>query len=162
MTRSALIARLGICLLAGLVFGAAVSEVSYYFLKTGETRPPQLIEIDIPPGTAQRVSQGLADPSLPTSVIFVVGDTLLVKNEDSVMHQLGPLLIPSGASSTMQLQNAQDLSVTCSFQPSKYIGLSVQLPLTLGTRLLGVVEVGIPMGILFGLYGIFAIPFKKE
>ena len=34
---------------------------------------------------------------------FVVGDTLVVKNEDSVEHQLGPLWIPAGSSASMPL-----------------------------------------------------------
>lgn len=162
MTRAVVFRRFALCMLAGLAVGAMISEVSYYFLKTGETRPPQVIEVDIPMGTARRVAEGVSDPSLPTSMTFVVGDTLVVRNEDAVVHQLGPLIVPPGASSSIQLQNTQDLTVTCSFQPGKYIGLVVQSPLTLTTRLLGILEVGTPMGLLIGLYGLFAIPIKKE
>jgi hypothetical protein len=161
MSRPVIYKRIALCMLAGLVFGGVLSEVSYYFLKTGETRPPQVVEIDIPQGTAVRVSQGISDPSLPANMTFVVGDTLLVKNQDSVVHQLGPLFVPPGTSSTMTLGTAQEYAVSCSFQPSKYLGLSVQSPLTLGTRLIGVLEVGIPMGMLLCVYGLFAVPVKK-
>ncbi len=161
MPRSVIFKRIALSLLAGLLLGVVISEVSFYFLNDGETRPPQVVELDIPVGTAGRVARGETDPALPASMIFVVGDTLLVKNQDSAAHQLGPLFIPPGTSATLRLDTAQDYAFACSFQPSKYIGLSVQSPLTLGTRLLGIFETGAPMGILIALYVVFAVPFKK-
>src|SRR5574337_322221 len=108
MSLREIVKRFVLSMLAGLLLGWGLSEVSYYFLQTGETRPPQTIELDIPPGTADRVARGQADPSLPTSMVFVVGDTLLVKNQDSAPHQLGPLFIPAGSSATMLLSVAKD------------------------------------------------------
>lgn len=150
-----------LCMLAGLGFGVIISEASYHFLSSGESRPPQVVEIDIPPGTARQVLAGAVDPALPSSLTFVLGDTLLVRNSDSVVHQLGPLVVPPGASSSMKLKAIQDAAVSCSFAPSKYIGLKVEAPLTIATRLVGVAEAGIPMGFLFALYGLFAVPTKK-
>jgi hypothetical protein len=152
---------MAICMLAGLAFGAVISEASFYFLGAAQARSPQLVEIDIPPGTAVRVSRGQTDPLLPRTMEFVVGDTLLVRNLDSAAHQLGPLFIPAGSSASMRMESAQDYAAACSFQPSKYIGLRVAAPLTLSTRLLGIFEAGIPMGFLFLLYGMFAIPVRK-
>ena len=148
-------------MLAGLIFGVVISEMTFYFLKTGETRPPGTIELTIPPGTAARVAQGRSDPTLPASLVFVVGDTLVVKNMDSVVHQLGPLFIPSGSSASMKLDTEQDYSYACSFQTSKYIGLNVKPPLTIGTRILGIIQAGFPMGVLIALYVVFAFPVKK-
>lgn len=161
MPRSGIYKRIAICMLAGLAVGVLISEVSYYFLGTGETRRPQVIRINIPAGTALRVSQGKSDPSLPSSMTFVVGDTLLVNNQDTAVHQLGPLSVPPGASSTMKLEAAQDYAAACSFQPTKYIGLRIQSPLTLGTRLAGILEAGIPLGFLIALYSLFAIPVNR-
>jgi hypothetical protein len=162
MRLRALYRRILICLLAGLGFGVIISEASYHFLRTGESRAPEVVEINIPPGTAGRVWRGETDPSLPSTLSFVVGDTLLVRNSDTVVHRLGPLIIPPGASSTMKLDSPQESTAACSFQPSKYIGLSVEPPLTVGTRLVGIVEAGIPMGFLFVLYGLFAMPGNKS
>jgi hypothetical protein len=161
MNWKALTLRISICMLAGLVFGLVISEVSYYFLQTGETRPPETVEIDIPQGTARAVAEGRADSSLPASLNFVLGDTLTVRNNDEVVHQLGPLVIPPGAAASMKLDAVQDDEAACSFQPSKYIGLKVQSPLTLGTRVVGILESGIPMGFLFALYGVFGLPITK-
>jgi hypothetical protein len=161
MPVNVIIKRVLLSMLAGLIFGVVISEMTFYFLKTGETRPPGTIELTIPPGTAERVAQGMSDPTLPASLVFVVGDTLVVKNMDSVVHQLGPLFIPSGSSARMKLDTEQDYSFACSFQTSKYIGLSVKPPLTIGTRILGVIQAGFPMGVLIALYVVFAFPMKK-
>ncbi len=149
-------------LAAGLILGLFLSEASFYFLRSGETRAPETIVLTIPPGTADRVAKGESDPTIPNNMIFVVGDILLVDNQDSVSHNLGPLYIPAGSSATMNLNVAQEYAFACSFTPSKYIGLSVQSPLDASTRLFGILEAGIPMGILFALYAIIGIPWKPK
>lgn len=154
--------RISLSMVAGLVFGLAISEMTYYFLKTGETRSPQIVKLTIPAGTAEKVARGESVPTLPSTMVFVVGDTLVVKNLDSVVHQLGPLFIPSGSSASLNLDTERDYSFACSFQTSKYIGLNVRSPLTVGTRVLGVFEAGLPMGMLIALYSIFALPLKKQ
>src|SRR5687767_3203416 len=84
----------------GILIGLAISEVTFLFLRE-TARPPRVIEIVIPAGTAELVARGEQPPSLPEDMTFVVGDTLLVKNQDIVDHQLGPLWIPPGASARL-------------------------------------------------------------
>src|SRR5512142_1828244 len=115
MTRSIMLRRIAWSLLAGLLIGVLVSEVSYYLLNDGSTRPPKLVQLDIPAGTAARVAQGQATESLPSSMNFVVGDRLVVSNHDSVAHQLGPLFIPAGGSASMNLATENGYSMLCSF-----------------------------------------------
>jgi hypothetical protein len=162
MKRSEILKRLLICILAGLGLGAALSEAAFYFLDSGETRPPEVISLVIPAGTAGEVRAGRAEPSLPTSLTFVLGDTLLVKNDDAVVHTLGPLLIPPGTSGRLKLDSPQYSQVSCSFQPSRNFGLTMGSPLSGSTRLVGILEAGLPMSFLFALYGLFAFPIKKE
>ncbi|HEY5982823.1 MAG TPA: hypothetical protein VIU38_05065 [Anaerolineales bacterium] len=161
MRGSVISQRILIGLAAGLVIGAVISEATYFFLKDGESRAPQVVELDIPPGTAGRVQAGQADPSLPASMTFVVGDTLVVKNSDSAVHQLGPLLIPPGSTASLKLDTAQQYAATCTFQPGRYLGLDVRSPLTTETRVGGILQTGIPLGLLFVLYGVFALPRRK-
>ena len=162
MQRSEIFKRLLICVLAGLALGAVLSEAAFYFLDSGETRPPAVISLVIPPGTAAEVSAGRAEPSLPASLTFVLGDTLLVKNEDSVVHTLGPVLIPPGTSGSMKLDSPEYSAVSCSFQPSRYLVLTMGSSLNGATRLVGILEAGVPMSFLFALYGLFAFPMKKK
>ena len=150
-----------VSMLVGLILGAAISEVTFYFLKDS-TRPPQKIELVIPAGTADQVARGEQPPTIPDTMIFVAGDTLVVKNEDSVNHELGPMWIPSGTSASLILGEVENYSYSCSFRPDKYLGLDVREPLTLGTRIGGILFAGLPMGILIALYVVFAMPPKNE
>ncbi|MFH1186469.1 MAG: hypothetical protein V1755_15775 [Chloroflexota bacterium] len=161
MLRFPVLTRIILGMLTGLAFGVAISEATYYFLRDGEARPPRVIEIHIPPGTAQNVLRGQPEPSLPDSMRFVVGDTLVVNNLDSVTHQLGPLFIPPNSTASLKLDSVQNYAASCTFQPGRYFGLEVQPPLTIQTRLIGILQAGIPMGLLFVLYGVFAIPMRK-
>ena len=155
-----IILRAGISLLLGIVLAGITSEVAYQLLKR-ENREPQRIELVIPAGTAERVAAGEAPPSIPTSMTFVVGDTLAVINQDTVDHQLGPLWIPAGTSATMNLETEQSFAFECSFQPSKYLGIDVNPPVTWGTRLQGIFFAGFPLGMIFAVYSVLLAPGKK-
>ena len=155
-----IIKRILVSLLIGLVMGAAISELSFIFLRE-TTRPPQVIELVIPEGTAERVARGESPPTIPDSMTFVVGDTLLVKNDDLADHELGPLWIPAGSSATLSLDAVQSYAYACSFQPGKYFGLDVREALTLGTRLSGILYSGLPLGGLIALYALI-MPVKNK
>ena len=96
-------------------------------------RAPQRIELVIPAGTADQIASGQAVPSIPTDMVFVVGDTLVVKNEDTASHQLGPIWVPPGTSASLNLDTANRYSYACSFQPSRYLGLDVRSRVTCST-----------------------------
>ncbi len=151
MQKNALVKRIAISMLVGLVVGLLLSELTFLFL--GETaREPKAIVITIPAGTAELVARGETPPTLPADMTFVVGDVLIIKNEDSVDHQLGPLWIPAGTSGHLALGQAESLAYECSFQPGNYVGLDVREPLTIWTRIYGILFAGIPMGMLIALY----------
>ncbi len=162
MVRGIIFKRIALCMLVGMAFGVVISEVSYALVASGESRLPEVVAIDIPAGTAARLALGQSDPSIPTSLTFVAGDTLTVRNEDTVVHEVGPLFIPPGASASMKLDSSVSSSVSCSFVPSKYLGLKVQAPVTLMTRIVGIFETGINMGFLITVYSLFAIPMKPK
>lgn len=152
--------RIIISLLIGLAIGAAISEVTFLFLRES-ARAPESIILTIPAGTAESVAQGKQPPSLPDNMTFVVGDSLIVRNLDSVDHQLGPLWIPSGAEANLRLGTVASLAYECSFQTSSFMGIDVREPVTLGTRLYGIIFAGLPLGVLIALYSII-LPVKKE
>jgi hypothetical protein len=152
--------RLLISLLAGLLLGAAVGEIPFLFLRE-TARPPQEIVLTIPAGTAEQVSRGEQPPSIPSNMIFVVGDTLVVNNQDIVDHKLGPLWIPANASAQLSLNQEESFAYECTFQTGSYFGLDVREPLTLSTRLYGILFAGLPIAILIALYSL-AIPVKKS
>ncbi len=147
-------------LLIGLALGAAISEIPFIFLRE-TARPPKEITLVVPKGTAEKVARGEQPPSIPQNMTFVVGDTLIVKNEDSVDHKLGPLWIPANSSAQLSLDQEESLAYECSFQSRKYFDLDVREALTTGTRLYGMMYAGLPLGILLALYSA-ALPMKKK
>jgi hypothetical protein len=159
--RSSIIKRVVISMLLGVLLAAITTEVAYQVLKR-ENRAPQRIELVIPAGTALNIANGEAPPSIPTDMNFVVGDTLVVVNQDNVDHQLGPLWIPVGTSASMNLDTEQNYVLQCSFQPTKFLGIDVLQPVTLATRLTGILFAGFPLGALFAVYSVLFVPGKKK
>jgi hypothetical protein len=155
------IKRLLVSIALGLLIGVLVSEVPFLFLRE-TARPPREIVLTIPAGTAEQIGRGEQPPSIPENMTFVVGDQLVVKNEDAVDHKLGPLWIPANSSAQLSLDQEENLAYECSFQPGKYFGLDVREPLTPQTRLFGITYVAIPMAILIALYSLVITPHKKE
>jgi hypothetical protein len=146
--------------LIGIVLGVAISEFSFIF-QHETARPPQDVILNIPAGTAEKVARGEQPPSIPEDMVFVVGDTLVVVNEDNVDHKLGQLWIPANSSARLALNEEQNMAFECSFQPGNYFGLDVRQALTMGTRIYGSLYAGIPLGIMIALYS-FVVPEKKK
>jgi hypothetical protein len=144
-----LVKRILISMLIGIAIGAATSEIAFLFLRE-TARAPKEIVLTIPAGTAEQVARGEQPPALPESMVFVVGDVLIIKNEDTVDHQM-----------RLALSVEENLAYECSFQTTKYIGLEVREPVTLGTRVFGILFAGIPLGILIALYSLI-IPTRKK
>ncbi len=160
MQKKLVIKRILYSMLAGLFFGLIFSEATFLFL--GQTaREPKIIQITVPAGAAELVARGEQPPSIPKDMSFVVGDTLEVTNQDNVDHQIGPLWIPPGTSASLVLGKPENLAFECSFQAGNYIGLDVHQPLTLFTRIYGILFAGIPMGMLFAIYMVI-LPSKKN
>lgn len=154
--------RLAISLIIGVGIGVLINEVSFNFMKSEAGRPAQRIELVIPNGTADKLARGEGQEAIPLNMVFVTGDTLVVRNEDSQTHTLGPLLIPAGASASLNLDQAENLAMSCSFQPSQYMGLDVREPVNIDTRLFGIFLSGVPLGIMFLLYSFVIWPVKNQ
>jgi len=155
-----MVKRIVISMLIGIALGAVISELSFVILHE-TVRPPQEVVLTIPAGTAEKVARGEQPPTIPQDMIFVVGDTLVMKNEDNVDHKLGQLWIPAHSSAQLLLNTVENMAFECSFQPGNYFGLDVRQPLTLGTRVYGILYAGIPIGMLVALYS-FVVPAKKK
>jgi hypothetical protein len=160
-SRSFVIKRILFSIVIALLLGALISEVPFLFLQE-TARPPREITLTIPAGTAEQIERGEQSPSIPENMTFVVGDRLVVRNEDSVDHKLGPLWIPANSSAQLALDQEQSLAYECTFQPGQYFGLDVREPLTPSTRIYGIVYVALPMAILILLYSFVFTPRKKE
>jgi len=152
--------RLAILFLVSLILVWIGSELAFIVQKDPSDRAPQQVELVIPRGTAAKVAAGELVTGIPEEMTFVLGDTLLVRNEDDVDHQLGPLWIPSRASASLLMEVPERLAYTCSFQPSQYFGLVVKQPTTWITRLIAIgLAVPATTAILF-LYSLVIRPIQ--
>jgi len=160
MSTPFIVKRMLFSLVVGLLLGVVVSEIPFMFLRE-TARPPQEILLTIPAGAADQVARGQQPPSIPESMIFVVGDVLVVQNHDVVDHKLGPLWIPANSSARLSLDREESLAFECSFQSDNYLGLDVHPSLTLSTRIYGIWYAALPMTILIALYSLI-MPLKKK
>lgn len=161
MSTSTVVKRIFFSVLIGLLVGALISEIPFLFLQE-TARPPQEILLTIPAGASEQVARGEQPPSIPENMAFVVGDVLIVENKDTIDHKLGPLWIPANSSARLPLNREESLAFECTFQSDNYLGLDVHQPLTLGTRIYGIISVGLPMAILIALYSLVMPARKKE
>jgi hypothetical protein len=159
--RKAVLIRIALSLVAGLLIAAVVTEVGFRLEGNTISRPPKTMILVIPKGTSENVARGM--DLLPIKNInFMVGDTLQVRNQDTVTHSLGPLVIPAGTTASIRLDQAKNMVYLCSFETTQVFGLNVHDALTLGTRIEGFLLAGIPLGLLMMVYSLVVWPIKPK
>ena len=148
--------------LVSLAAMLVVTEGAYLLQRDESDRAPTTIQIVIPAGASQQIEAGESLDTLPDNMVFVIGDTLEVVNQDSVDHQLGPIWVPPGSTGSIVLAEANKFSYSCSFAPSRYLGLDVKKPTTLKTRLTGLgISVPTTMAFLF-IYSFLVFPLQPK
>lgn len=152
--------RIGIALAVGMLFGFLLNEISFQFVKESN-RAPMTVRLTIPEGTSEQLSQGGNALELPEEMTFVVGDVLLVENQDVVSHQLGPLWIPAGAEASLTLDQEENFIYTCTFNATNFFGLDVREPVTIWTRISGMFFSGVPLTAILALYSFVMWPITK-
>ncbi|MAT41787.1 MAG: hypothetical protein CL609_05555 [Anaerolineaceae bacterium] len=160
--RKQLFIRFLISLGISILFGAVISEGTFKLMAGDSGREPQVYEIVVPEGTTERVKQGLPVPSIPDSMVFYEGDSIIVVNQDVTSHQLGPIWVPAGASGKLSLDKPIQYNLACTFQPSNNLGLEVRSRLTAGIRIQGIIAIGIPSAVLLWLFSVVVFPIKGQ
>lgn len=150
--------RFGLILVVSTIFVAVFNEAVFLLQKDPHDRAPQTIELVIPAGTAARVEAGDDDPTIPAEMVFVMGDTLLVRNEDIASHQLGPVWVPAGATASLAMSEPAKLAYSCSFSTSRYLNLDVRQPTTFGTRVTALLLAAPTMTALLFIYSLLVFP----
>jgi hypothetical protein len=154
--------RLVVVFLISLVAMVIVIEGAYLIQREDTDRAPKTVQIIVPAGTAQRVAAGESVDLLPDNSTFVLGDVLEVINQDSVDHQLGPIWVPPGSMGRIVLEEVNKFSYSCSFAPSRYLGLDVKRPTTLVTRMTGLsISVPTTAAFLF-IYSLALFPLQPK
>ena len=137
-----------------------ISEIGIRLQDENAARAPTTIQLVIPEGTAERVAAGEDAPEIPAEMSFVLGDVLVLRNEDTAPHTLGPLYAPAKGSASMTLNQADHFALACSFSTTQYLGLNVRPPTTLRTRLLGIAFAAPPTAAILFVYSLIVFPLK--
>ncbi|MEA4906458.1 MAG: hypothetical protein GYA17_01855 [Chloroflexi bacterium] len=162
LTTKQIILRLAISMVIASVFGWVVSETSFNLTNADERQEPAEFDLVIPAGTAEKVERGEIISEIPTTMKFLEGDVLLVHNEDSVDHQLGPIWVPPGTTGVLRLEKPSSYNYACSFQATKIFGLDVEQRVTTWIRLQGILAIALPTGVLLWLYSLVIDSPKKD
>jgi hypothetical protein len=149
-------------IVVGLFFAAIISEGSFLLMsnKQSAMREPERVNLVIPYGTSEQVKEGVYNRSLPTDMTFVQGDILVVKNEDLVTHQLGPIVLPAQTSGVLEMTQASENRYDCSFQPTNTMGIKVLPRLDSNSRVQGLLAIALPTGMMLAVYS-YMIPKTK-
>lgn len=153
--------RLAVIMAASFILVAVFNELTFMGQRDPSDRGARTLELVIPEGTAERVAAGEAVPSIPEDMSFVVGDTLLVVNQDRVDHQLGPVWVPAGSSGSLVMRQVEKYAYSCSFQQDQVMGINVRPATDIATRLVALALAGPTTGLLLFLYSIVMFPVKK-
>lgn len=157
------LSRFALVLLLSILAVWLISEIGL-LLQADENiaRAPAQIVLTIPEGTAAKVAAGEPAPGIPDEMTFVLGDVLVVRNEDNETHTLGPLLVPAGTSASLPLNEEDHFALNCSFSATSYLGLNVKPPTTLRTRLLGIAFAAPPTAAMLFVYSLIVFPLKPK
>ena len=153
--------RLGLLAVISVASVLLISEIAFRVMGNELSRGPETVTIVIPAGTAQKIAAG-EESGIPTEMIFVQGDLLVVENQDTDNHVLGPLFIPAGQSASMHLDSTSDTAYECSFQTTRYFGLTVKEAITWRSRLNAVWYGAMPTMMLLLVYSLVARPLKPQ
>ena len=156
--------RLGIILLISVAASFAFNEAIYLLQKEDTDRAPKTIQLVIPQGTAAKIAAGETVNEIPDEMVFVIGDVLEVKNEDSVAHELGPIWAPPNSTASLVMEKAEKLAYACSFREDQYFGLDIRKPTTWATRMTGLFLAAPTVAALLFVYSLALWPIggKKQ
>lgn len=94
-----------------------------WWLLLPETR---IVALEVPAGTAAAIARGEDVAVIPDSLLLRRGDTLAIRNDDTVVHQIGSELLPPATTVRIPVTAAllDESSLLCSIHPNGVVGIS--------------------------------------
>ena len=90
----------------------------------GQPEPAEHV-ITIPAGTAARLEQGDDVNVIPANLDYRLRDVLVVINEDTAGHQIGPYVVGPGEQLETRFAEAATVEGFCSLHPSGRVTINV-------------------------------------
>jgi len=109
---------------AGLLLLLLVVLGWFVMIKREETRKFIFI---IPPGTRQQIETGQPAVNFPDEIILTVGvqDTIIIENQDEVMHSFGPFVVGPHSTLTKRFDIPITYEGACTFHQEQQMRLVV-------------------------------------
>lgn len=112
--------------LAAFLAGAALLVAVPVGLARLVGPPPVTVHtFTIPEGTGARLAAGETVEILPADLRMAVRDRLVISNEDSEPHEIGPFVVASGSKLDTRFSEALSVDGNCSLHPSGSISIRV-------------------------------------
>jgi plastocyanin len=106
--------------------GAATVAVVALLLVALPGLGTETIEVEVAPGTAQRLAAGAEVDLLPRTLEVSVGDRLEIVNRDDVTHEVGPYTVAAGQTLRQTFTSVGTLEGACTLHPSGAITIVVR------------------------------------
>jgi len=86
------------------------------------------LTIVIPPGTAERIAAGDVENAPPHQIELVLGvqDVLVIQNNDSVWHEVGPYRIAPGRTLTQRFTHPGVIQQACTMTPGRQVEIIIR------------------------------------
>lgn len=120
--RSATMRTLGLYGFAVLAFLVGSVALARTF---ASSHPPVQRVVVIPAGTAARVAAGEQVDLIPADLTFKLDDRLVVVNQDSATHRIGPFTVAPGQRLEERLSKAASFTGFCSLHPSGNVDIRI-------------------------------------
>ena len=108
-----------VCIVCAVVIGAAATQL------LDSDGDPETITYVVPEGTSEKLFFGETVEIMPTEVLLDVGDTLVIRNEDSQTMAVGPFTVRGGETLEQTFSRPQTLVGECSLSGTGEIRLVV-------------------------------------
>ena len=79
----------------------------------------------IPRGTSERLAAGEAVVQFPEELVFNVGDTIVIENQDEAVHAFGPFTVLPDTTLTKRFTSARTYRNSCTFHQNRQMTLTV-------------------------------------
>jgi hypothetical protein len=86
----------------------------------------ELIVVEVPAGTAERIEAGEFVELLPGTLEVSVGDTLEIRNLDAHAHEVGPYVVGAGQTLRQTFTSPGTIQGLCTLHPSGEITIVVR------------------------------------
>lgn len=108
-----------------LLIGAALTAIVVLFIvllapsgeKLDKEGSGRIHSFVVPAGTAERLAKGEKIEIVPRTLDVKVGDTMIIKNEDSKTHTVGPVVVRAGETAEQNFTRTGVVEGECTVHP---------------------------------------------